>query len=482
MCGSSQRKRYEFYFDVVLGGQYIWAIQAMHEKYGPIVRINPEEIHIQDADFIDEIYAGPGRKRDKQTYFDPGSSESIFMTRDHELHRVRRAALAPYFSMTRIRQLQPGIELVIRNLLARLDECRASGVALPASRAFAALTNDVITEYAFSRCQNLLQSPDLQTPFPDVDRNGARFRHLAKHCPWLLKTMRSLPESLLECLSPEFKMKKAIGKKVYDQITDIYNQRHQFDGSKTKTTIFHDVLESDLPEHEKTPNRLYHDARDLITAGTLTSSATLTEITFQLLQNPVALRRLKDEIMRVMPDPDILPPFHELQRLPFMKAVVNEGLRLNNGVSLRLPRIATHETLRYVHKKKAGDVKIYDIPPGTTVLMTPLLIHYSPSYFEDPRIFKPERWLDNPNLEKCFMPFSRGSRQCIGMNLAFAEIFLILTAIFRRYGSREVHFSGDVGYLELDGTTSADMEIAGDGVTPIHGSSRGLWIKVNDAA
>lgn len=208
----------------------------MHEKYGPIVRINPEEIHIQDANFIDEIYAGPGRKRDKQTYFDPGSSESIFMTRDHELHRVRRAALAPYFSMTRIRHLQPGIELVIGNLLGRLDECRASGVALPASRAFAALTNDVITEYAFARCQNLLQSPDLQTPFPDVDRNGARFRHLAKHWPWLLKTMRSLPESLLEYLNPEFKMKKAIGKKVYDQITDIHNQRHQFDSGRTKTT------------------------------------------------------------------------------------------------------------------------------------------------------------------------------------------------------------------------------------------------------
>lgn len=113
----------------------------MHENYGPIVRINPGEIHILDAQFMDEIYAGRGRKRDKETYFDAGSSESIFMTRDHELHRVRRAALAPFFSMTKIRDLQPRIEVVIENLLSRFDTCRRCDIALPASRAFAALAN-----------------------------------------------------------------------------------------------------------------------------------------------------------------------------------------------------------------------------------------------------------------------------------------------------------------------------------------------------
>ncbi|USW59770.1 Putative cytochrome P450 [Septoria linicola] len=474
---------YEFWFDVVLGGQYIWAIRAMHETYGPIVRINPGEIHIQDPDYIDEIFPGPGRKRDKETYYDAGSRESIFMTRDHELHRIRRAALAPYFSMTRIRHLQPGIEAVIRNLMSRLDECRLCRIPLPASRAFAALTNDIITEYAFANCQNLLKSPDLKTGFSDVDRNGARFRHLAKHWPWLLKVMSKMPESLLAYLNPEFKMKRAIGKKVHQQIKEIYTQRHRLDNG-SKVTIFHDVLESDLPEHEKVPDRLYHDARDIITAGTLTASATLTAITFHLLQNPVALRKLKMEIMSIMPDPGILPSFHQVQQLPFMKAVVNEGLRLNNGVSLRLPRIATHEALRYVARvpRKDGSVQVqeYCIPPGTTVVMTPLLIHSSPEYFDDPQTFRPQRWLEKPELEKCFVPFSRGSRQCIGMNLAHAEIFLTLTAIFRRYGSREVQLASDAGYLELGGTTAADMEIVGDGVTPIHRSTTGLWISARD--
>lgn len=183
-----------------------------------------------------------------------------------------------------------------------------------------------------------------------------------------------------------------------------------------------------------------------------------------------------------MPDPDVIPPLSALQDLPFMRAVVNEGLRLNNGTSLRLPRIATHETLRYVTNVLGGNgnaqVKEYCIPPGTTMLMTPLLIHHSAEYFVEPKVFKPQRWIDNPDLEKCFVPFSRGSRRCIGMNLALAEILLTLAVVFRRYGSRQIRFATDVGYLEIHGTTAADMEIVGDAVTPIHRSTRGLWVRV----
>lgn len=60
---------YEFYYDVVLGGQYTFRIIDMHEKYGPIVRINPWEVHVGDPDFFAELYAGPSRRRDKWTFY-----------------------------------------------------------------------------------------------------------------------------------------------------------------------------------------------------------------------------------------------------------------------------------------------------------------------------------------------------------------------------------------------------------------------------
>ncbi|KAL9609721.1 MAG: hypothetical protein Q9167_005529 [Letrouitia subvulpina] len=56
---------YQGYYDVFCRGQYVWRIKEMHARYGPIVRINPHEIHINDPEFIDEIFAGPSKPRDK---------------------------------------------------------------------------------------------------------------------------------------------------------------------------------------------------------------------------------------------------------------------------------------------------------------------------------------------------------------------------------------------------------------------------------
>lgn len=115
----------------------------MHEKYGPIVRINPEEVHIIDGDFYDEIYTGFSRKRDKWTFFtnQSGLPDSAFGTPGHDLHRVRRATLNPYFSMSKVRSLQPRIEEVLDKLMVRFNEFQESEEPMSASLAYAALTN-----------------------------------------------------------------------------------------------------------------------------------------------------------------------------------------------------------------------------------------------------------------------------------------------------------------------------------------------------
>lgn len=109
--------------------------------------------------------------------------------------------------------------------------------------------------------------------------------------------------------------------------------------------------------------------------------------------------------------------------------------------------------------------------------MTSLLIHYDEDVFPEPKVFRPERWIENPRLDKYLVAFSRGSRQCIGINLAYAELYLALASIFRRYGSKEV--KGESGYLELFETTDKDWEIVGDGITPLVASdSKGVRVRV----
>jgi hypothetical protein len=133
---------YEFYYDVLHRGTYIWKIRSLHKVYGPIIRISPHEIHIMDADFYDELYAGSTQKRNKWEFIcnSHGVPDSAFGTASHELHRMRRAALNPFFSKQKVRALQPKIENVVENLLQRFDEFAGTGKALPLSDAFAALT------------------------------------------------------------------------------------------------------------------------------------------------------------------------------------------------------------------------------------------------------------------------------------------------------------------------------------------------------
>ena len=90
---------YEFYYDIILGGQYIWKIKALHDQYGPIVRINPHELHVSDPAFWDVMYTSStnSNRRDKWIWQTKGVGipASILGTAEHGVHRRRRGRLIP---------------------------------------------------------------------------------------------------------------------------------------------------------------------------------------------------------------------------------------------------------------------------------------------------------------------------------------------------------------------------------------------------
>ena len=228
-----------------------------------------------------------------------------------------------------------------------------------------------------------------------------------------------------------------------------------------------------------------------VVAGTLTTADALTWAVYGLLSQPSTLRKLKDELQSAIPDANAASSLVQLENLPYLTAVIYEALRLSNGVSMRLSRIdpekpivytANHSNTNNNDKDKA--MKTYTIPPGTPISMTGILIHLNPSYFSNPLTFSPERWLPNPPahpLTKYLVPFTRGTRQCLGMNLAWAELYLTLGMMFRRYGSNEVHDDGDKGVLKLfEFEYERDLEIKGDGALPLYSAgSKGVRIVVS---
>ena len=125
----TDKRRYEFYYDIFPNyGQYTFHIRDLHAKYGPIIRINPYELHISTPQFYETLYCS-NKKRNKWSWFvqmyalDTASLSTI----DHNKHRERRAALNPFFSTANVRRLQPLIEEKVNLFVERLRGLRDGG-------------------------------------------------------------------------------------------------------------------------------------------------------------------------------------------------------------------------------------------------------------------------------------------------------------------------------------------------------------------
>ena len=116
--------------------------------------------------------------------------------------------------------------------------------------------------------------------------------------------------------------------------------------------------------------------------------------------------------------------------------------------------------------------------------MSSYIVHHDESIFPESHKFLPERWLDPaiPSRDQYLVSFSKGTRQCLGMNLAYAELYIGLSAVFGRFGSggdNGVRDPGDEGVLDLFETGLSDVELARDYFLPFAAEgSQGVRIKV----
>ena len=205
---------YEFYFDVVKRGRFAWEIKRMHEVYGPVVRINPHEIHVSEPDFYDELYAGSTRKRNKYewAYNLPMVAGSAWTTLDGELHRKRRAPFAPYFSMSAIRQFDPVIRDKLEKLSKKFEKRRGTDQVICLDDAFMATMTDIITQYAFGISHGFLEADNFSSEWGELIKGSTEQSILTKHMPWLVRGLKRIPVSLLLRLKPQIAQAMEFGK------------------------------------------------------------------------------------------------------------------------------------------------------------------------------------------------------------------------------------------------------------------------------
>ena len=157
------------------------------------------------------------------------------------------------------------------------------------------------------------------------------------------------------------------------------------------------------------------EAVTIFLAGHETTAITLSWTLYLLSQNPPVEERLVREIQSAS----------DVTRLPYLANVVNESMRLFPP-AYAFGRESLEEC----------SIGGYLIPAGTTIFMSPWVIHRDPRWFSDPLEFRPERWDGDfaKTLPRfAWLPFGGGPRICIGNNFALMEAMLVLASILRRY-------------------------------------------------
>jgi cytochrome P450 len=172
--------------------------------------------------------------------------------------------------------------------------------------------------------------------------------------------------------------------------------------------------------------QLRDEVMTLFMAGHETTANTLAWAWFLLSRNPDVEARLHAELDRVL---DGRPPtVADLPRLRFAENVVNETLRV-------------YPTVWMVGREAVEGVELggYRLPSGTTVFMPQWVVHRDSRWFDEPEVFRPERWAEGliqriPRYS--YFPFGGGPRICIGNQFAMMEATLILATIATKYRLR----------------------------------------------
>lgn len=124
-----------------------------------------------------------------------GITDNEVFTLGHDLHRMRRASINPYFSKQKINQLEPVIRAIVEKLCTRIAEKPKNG--LPIRLAYESFGTDVITKYCFDRSYDCLDDPEFNPTYHDTITKAGHVYQIGKYLPWLSKGMNNFPSWLV---------------------------------------------------------------------------------------------------------------------------------------------------------------------------------------------------------------------------------------------------------------------------------------------
>ncbi|KAJ9606301.1 hypothetical protein H2200_009262 [Cladophialophora chaetospira] len=426
---------------IEFSGNRSTTVHELHKKYGPVVRLAPNQLSFATTQALKDIY-GANSNYTKAPIYETLGFKSTFTTRDRDEYRGMKKRIIPSFSPASIREMEP----LVHRQLANLIKCFDKRVDAPLDILpwFRMLALGVVGEGFAGESFCGLETEKMPQLLHDIDWVFPAL--ITKWSfPITSRIFEYLPfKAARQFLNAAEDFKKYCGSAYFKYL-------NSFD-----TTARHDLIArmvnertellkkgQSIPRHV-TETGIIEELTNLIFAGTDTTGNTLTYLFWELAHHPEWQLRLRAELKESISE-QTNPDYAAVSELPVLEGITQEIFRLRPASPNGLPRVTS---------ASGGVIDGIVVPPQTIVSCQALTLHRDPILFHEPDRFNPQRWIDASKTEvleqmreQMFL-FGKGARSCLGRTLATMEIKLTLVAIVQRY------------HVEIgSATTDKDMEM-----------------------
>ncbi|KAF5506241.1 Benzoate 4-monooxygenase [Colletotrichum siamense] len=418
-----------------------------HKKH-PVLRIGPNSLSYGTVDAIKDIY-GHGSKCLKGEFYETLSGTHFHLADvvDKAEHARKRKVLSAAYALKNLESWEYKVSDKAERFIRGADKACTKPLKVglrPESEDltfdYRAWTNfftlDAIADIGLSERLGFLdQGHDLvRAERMDGSIHDVNFR-ACLHSTALAQSITvwsaewyKFNQRLTSYLSPTFRKWWGLNKGwdgiVYHRATQ---RLKRYQAGEKLSDFFQALME----DKNGTPNGLdwgeiVAEVSIMMNAGSDTTAIAMNNVMYWLLKNPRCMAKLRGEIDSVLDVDEIVAPYDKIKHLPYLRACLDESLRIVPPTTFGLPRRTPPEGAYIL-----GDF----IPGDTTVSISAYIVHRDPKIFPDPESYIPERWLGDKgkDLQPYFVSFSAGARGCIGRNISYLEQTVLLASVLHRY-------------------------------------------------
>ncbi|KAF3802730.1 Cytochrome P450 monooxygenase gsfF [Colletotrichum gloeosporioides] len=408
--------------------------RALHEKYGPLVRLAPDEISCSDPEAFADIYRF-SNALDKAQFYEPYNTTGfsphgdVFSCKSDKKHGQRRRITSSVYSMSNVSKSEQYIDTCSDLLTERLGQYADSGKPCDIGEWLHWYTFDIIGELFYGRAFGFVDEGKDQNDWIKSLDKMIPFVCLMGVAPPILRPFVGIGCMLTSAGKEIAKGVKNIGESSARLMKDAYESRLEAPRTDMAQQVF-SIYEKSGEKFDYRWGDVEQESYGALFAGSDTTAIAFRSLFYHLMHNPEAYRKLEAEVDQAVNEGRLsMPPtYKETSQLPYLCACIKEALRIHPGAQLSLPRIVPPQGMTL-----CGQF----IPGGYVVGINAAVLHFDKKVFgADAESFNPDRWMDQSRanyMDKFMMAFGGGTRTCLGKNIALIELHKLTPQLVWNY-------------------------------------------------